>query len=196
MRPASDARSAAKVVVAEPCVTCALVDTHIAGNHAHEVRVLHSRVLESTVCLVLNRVELGERQPQRIRRNDGEVVIVKRPSGPEVRASAARIVDILQQLVLARPEMIIPLEEIVRGILANLRVHVEEQIWKREDQSRSRGRTRLPPMPLSDLPALLALLEPPTDDTMMTAKRPSIVAGHRWTLDTRSKRILPRRRRA
>ena len=82
-------------------------------------------------------------------------------SNSEVRASAARIVDILQQLVIARPEMIIPLEEIVRGILANLHVHVETQMWHDADEKRARGRTPLPPMPLSELPALRALLDPP-----------------------------------
>lgn len=93
--------------------------------------------------------------------------VIQRRSNPEVRASAARIVDILQQLVIARPEMIIPLEEIVRGILANLHVHVERQMWHDADEKRARGRTPLPPMPLSELPALRALLEP------AAAKRPA-----------------------
>jgi hypothetical protein len=34
-----------------------------------------------------------------------------------VRASLGRIVDMLQQFVLVRPDMIIPLEEIMRGML-------------------------------------------------------------------------------
>ena len=88
------------------------------------------------------------------------------PSDPEVRASAARIVDILQQLVNARPSMIIPLEEIVRGILVNLRVHLATQMWQREEEIRSRGRTPLPAVPLSELPAMLALLEPPAAERM------------------------------
>ena len=95
------------------------------------------------------------------KRASRELRFIQQQSNPEVRASAARIVDILQQLVIARPEMIIPLEEIVRGILANLHLHMERQ--KRHDAGgkRARGRTPLPPMPLSELPALRALLEPP-----------------------------------
>lgn len=86
-------------------------------------------------------------------------VDIQRPT-PEVRASAARIVDIVQILVLAKPEMIIPLEEIVRGILANLRSSVITQMWERDDQRRVRGRAELPRVPLSELPTMLALLEP------------------------------------
>jgi hypothetical protein len=78
-------------------------------------------------------------------------------------------VDILQVLVLARPEMIIPLEEIVRGILANLRISLVTQMWERDDERRARGRPALPQMPLSELPAMLALLERPGDGT--TRKR-------------------------
>ena len=92
------------------------------------------------------------------KRASRELRAIQQRSNPEVRASAARIVDILQQLVIARPEMIIPLEEIVRGILANLHVHVEGQMWPDADEKRARGRTPLPP--LSELPALRALLEP------------------------------------
>ena len=95
------------------------------------------------------------------KRASRELKDLQQRSNPEVRASAARIVDILQQLVIARPEMIIPLEEMVRGILANLHVHVERQMWHDADEkARARGRTPLPPMPLSELPALRALLEP------------------------------------
>ena len=86
---------------------------------------------------------------------------MRRPSDAEVRGSAARIVDILQQLVIARPEMIIPLEEIVKGILANLRVSVEKQMWQREDDMRSPGGTPPPATPLSELPALQTLLKAP-----------------------------------
>jgi len=95
------------------------------------------------------------------KRASRELRFIQQQSNPEVRASAARIVDILQQLVIARPEMIIPLEEIVRGILANLHVHVERQTRHDAGGKRARGRTPLPPMPLSELPALRALLEPP-----------------------------------
>ena len=94
------------------------------------------------------------------KRASRELRDIQQRSNPEVRASAARIVDILQQLVIARPEMIIPLEEIVRGILANLNVHVERQLRYDADEKRARGRAPLPPMPLSELPALRALLEP------------------------------------
>ena len=90
---------------------------------------------------------------------------VQRPPSPEVRASAARIVDILQVLVLARPEMIIPLEEIVKGILVNLRISLVTQMWERDDERRARGRPALPEMPLSELPAMLALLDRPADGT-------------------------------
>jgi hypothetical protein len=78
------------------------------------------------------------------------------------RASAGRIVDILQQLVLARPEMIVPLEQIARGILGDPGDCVETQMWQREEAMHLRGRTPLPPMPLSELPALLALLQAPS----------------------------------
>lgn len=88
-------------------------------------------------------------------------VNIQRRTDPEVRASAARIVDILQQLVLARPEIIIPLEEIVRGILVSLRVSLVTQMWKGDDERPARGRTPLPQLPLSELPAMLALLERP-----------------------------------
>ena len=57
--------------------------------------------------------------------------------------------------------MIIPLEEIVVGILANHRTGVVKQMWERDDELRSRGRTPLPPVPLSELPAMLALLQRP-----------------------------------
>ena len=93
------------------------------------------------------------------KRASRELTILQQKSNPDVRASAARIVDILQQLVIARPEMIIPLEEIVRGILANLHVHLEKQMHD-ADEKRARGRAPLPPMPLSELSALRALLEP------------------------------------
>jgi hypothetical protein len=85
---------------------------------------------------------------------------LRRPSDADVRASAGRIVDILQQIVLARPEMIIPLEEIVSGIVENLRTHVVTQIWEGQEGVRSHARRPLPPVPLSQLPAMLALLEP------------------------------------
>jgi hypothetical protein len=35
----------------------------------------------------------------------------------EIRASAGRITDILQQVVLTRPDLIIPLEDVVREFL-------------------------------------------------------------------------------
>ena len=85
---------------------------------------------------------------------------IRRPADADVRASAGRIVDILQQLVLVRPEMIMPLEEIVSGIVENLRSRVVTQIWERQDGPRSRARQPLPSVPLSELPAMLALLEP------------------------------------
>jgi hypothetical protein len=49
---------------------------------------------------------------------------VQRPPDAEARASAGRIVDILQQLVLARPDLIIPLEELVREFLESRQVGV------------------------------------------------------------------------
>ena len=85
---------------------------------------------------------------------------IRRPSDADVRASAGRIVDILQQIVLLRPEMIIPLEEIVSGIVESLRTRVVTQIWERQEAPRSHARQPLPPVPLSELPAMLALLEP------------------------------------
>jgi len=39
--------------------------------------------------------------------------VAQRPSDAELRASAGRIVDLLQQLVIARPEMFLPLEQIM-----------------------------------------------------------------------------------
>ena len=105
--------------------------------------------------------------------------LVRRPSDAEVRSSAARIVDILQQLVIARPEMIIPLEEIVRGILANLRVSVEKQMWQREDELRSSRRTPLPALPLSELPAMQALLKPPGAEKRTRHRAGSSAEKHR-----------------
>ncbi len=83
----------------------------------------------------------------------------RRPSDAELRASAGRIVDLLQQLVIARPEMVLPLEQIMRGVLANFFVHLEEQERSQDDEMYSGRRTPLPRMPLSELPALKALLE-------------------------------------
>ena len=83
----------------------------------------------------------------------------RRPSQAELRASAGRIVDLLQQLVIARPEMVLPLEQIMRGVLANFFVHLEEHERWRDDEVRSGRRTPLPRMPLSELPGLKALLE-------------------------------------
>jgi hypothetical protein len=110
------------------------------------------------------------------KRASRELRVIQQRSNPEVRASAARIVDILQQLVIARPEMIIPLEEIVRGILANLHVHVEGQMWHGADMKRARGRTPLPAMPLTELPALRALLEPAAVKKRATGQ-PAVSAG-------------------
>jgi hypothetical protein len=84
---------------------------------------------------------------------------VRRPSDAELRASAGRIVDLLQQLVIARPEMVIPIEQIMRGVLANFFVHLEDQERWRDKEIRLGRRTPLPQMPLSELPALKALLE-------------------------------------
>ena len=53
---------------------------------------------------------------------------IQRQTDPEVRASAGRIVDILQQLVLIRPELIIPLEELVREFLATRQVVMVAQM--------------------------------------------------------------------
>jgi hypothetical protein len=98
----------------------------------------------------------------------------QRPSNQAARASAGRIVDILQQLVTARPEMLIALEEIVRGILANL-----TQTWAREDEDemRSRCRSPLPPLPLSELPAMVALLETPAAER--TTKTRALRSGEK-----------------
>jgi hypothetical protein len=79
-------------------------------------------------------------------------------SDAELRASARRIVDMLQQLVLLRPDMIIPLEEIVRGVLSHV-FHVEDDERQHGRERRVRGRAPLPPVPLSELPKLKALLE-------------------------------------
>jgi hypothetical protein len=76
-----------------------------------------------------------------------------------LRASAGRIVDLLQQLVIARPEMVLPIEQIMRGVLANFFVHLEDQERWRHKEIRLGRRTPLPQMPLSELPALKALLE-------------------------------------
>ena len=84
---------------------------------------------------------------------------VRRPSDAELRASAGRIVDLLQQLVIARPEMVLPIEQIMRGVLANFFVHLEDQERWRHKEIRLGRRTPLPQMPLSELPALKALLE-------------------------------------
>jgi hypothetical protein len=84
---------------------------------------------------------------------------VQPPSDAELRASAGRIVDLLQQLVIAKPEMVLPLEQIMRGVLANFFMHLEQQERWRDDEMRSGRSTPLPRMPLSELPALKALLE-------------------------------------
>jgi hypothetical protein len=96
----------------------------------------------------------------------------RHPSGGELRASAVRILDILSQLVIARPEMINPLEQIVRGILGNFSDHLETKRWKLLVERRSRRRTPLPAMPLSELPALKALLatHPPVPGDQATRK--------------------------
>ena len=93
--------------------------------------------------------------PKRARR---EPINVQCPTDPAVRASAGRIVDMLQQLVFARPDMIVPLEEIVSGILISRCVSLVTQMGER-DERRSLGGTPLPEVFLSELPAMLALLE-------------------------------------
>src|SRR5436190_6226479 len=96
----------------------------------------------------------------------------RRPSHAELRASAGRIVDLVQRLVIARPEMVLPLEQIMKGVLANFFVHLEEQERCRDDELRSGRRTPLPRMPLNELPALKALLETnlPTSHDRSTRK--------------------------
>jgi hypothetical protein len=86
--------------------------------------------------------------------------IGQRFSDTELRASARRIVDMLQQLVLLRPEMIVPLEEIVRGVLSHV-FHLEDEKRQQDRERRARGRAPLPAVPLSELPKLKALLAPP-----------------------------------
>jgi hypothetical protein len=70
-----------------------------------------------------------------------------------VRASAGRIVDILQQLVLARPDVIIALEQGVRRILGDLGVAVETQTAPPGDTTPRRGSTPSPPIPRGQSPA-------------------------------------------
>jgi hypothetical protein len=94
--------------------------------------------------------------------------VAARASDDELRASAGRILDMLQQLVMVRPEMIIPLEEIVRGVLSNVFIHVEHQL--RDDRER-RGRAPLPAVPLSELPDLKAILQQPGSRTGAMTKR-------------------------
>ena len=67
----------------------------------------------------------------------------QRPSDYEVRVSIGRIVDILQQLVLARPDMIVAFGEIVEGIVES-RARVVTKSWERRGELRSRAR-RAPP---------------------------------------------------
>jgi hypothetical protein len=76
----------------------------------------------------------------------------------------------LQQVVLLRPEMIIPLEEIVTGIVTNLRVSLIAQLCEREEDLRSARRPH-PPVPLSELHAMLALLEVPSAARRARRKR-------------------------
>ena len=104
------------------------------------------------------------------------------PVDAEVRASAGRIIDILQQLVLVRPELIIPFEELLIGMLPGLRMRVVTQVvtqvWAQQDALASPGRTPLPAMPLSKLPGMPAVLEPPARErtirqrTMRPAGKP------------------------
>jgi hypothetical protein len=96
---------------------------------------------------------------------------VRRPSDAELRTSAGRIVDLLQQLVIARPEMVLPIEQIMRGVLANFFVHLEDQEHWRDREMRLGRRTSLPQMPLSELPALKALLEATLPTTRDSASR-------------------------
>jgi hypothetical protein len=99
-----------------------------------------------------------------------------RPSDAELRASAGRILDMLQQLVMVRPEMIIPLEEIVRGVLSNVFIHVEHQPADAKER-RLRGRAPLPPVPLSELPHLKALLEEPVPPAAAIGKQGALRRG-------------------
>ena len=110
---------------------------------------------------------------------------VRRLSDAELRDSAGRIVDLLQQLVIARPEMVLPVEQIMRGVLANFFVHLEDQERWRHKEMRLGRRTPLPQMPLSELPALKALLEatlptPPdraSSKTMKSMSRTAVSTG-------------------
>jgi hypothetical protein len=65
----------------------------------------------------------------------------------------------VQQLVLVRPEMIVPLEEIVRGVLSHILINVADHQREPDDERRVRGRAPLPPVALSELPTLKALLD-------------------------------------
>ena len=97
-----------------------------------------------------------------------------RPSDSEVRAGVGRIVDILQQLVLLRPDMIVPLEEIVTGIVETFRTRIVTPVWEGQDELRF-ARPPLPPVPLSELPMMLALLEVSTGQ--QTTRRRTGMAG-------------------
>jgi hypothetical protein len=54
--------------------------------------------------------------------------------------------------------MVLPLEQIMRGVLANFFLHLEEERWRKDEMHAGR-RPPLPRMPLNELPALKALLE-------------------------------------
>jgi len=97
----------------------------------------------------------------RLRKRSRRVQKVEPASDAELRESAGRILDMLQQLVMVRPEMIIPLEEIVRGVLSNVFIHVENHAPLDDSERRVRGRAPLPAVPLSELPDLKALLQGP-----------------------------------
>ena len=97
--------------------------------------------------------------------------LVRRPPNEELRASAGRIVNMLQQLVIDRPETIIPLEEIVKEILASPRVQTEKRRRPCVDGTHSPGRSPLPPKPVPELSALQALPETPLPPAAAKVRR-------------------------
>lgn len=69
-------------------------------------------------------IALGTAVPNQIPRHQASI---PRPPDAKVRASAGRIVDILQQLVLSRPDMILPLESVVRNFLTQHHIGIVTQ---------------------------------------------------------------------
>ena len=119
-----------------------------------------SRVLSPVLTFNVS-LDRGRRDTDAVvRSNPAPETALRPPMDTDVRASARRIVDILQQLVLTRPEMVIPLEEMLRRFLSDLRATPDRQpaagdiLVKRVAQNYNVSRAQAEGTPVDTIEAL------------------------------------------